>query len=110
MRWASSDPTAAERRAGTLPPGPQRDGAVQGLACQWSEITPSRRRMLESIDDPETRKQAVATSVFRALREDPESAGRILQAIDLPAADKEEIRQQLDMVRERIASPCIGVW
>lgn len=109
-RWASSDPAAAERFADTLPPGSQRDGAIQGAAGQWSEITPSRRRMLESIGDPETRKQAVAMSVFRALREDPESAERILQAIDLPAEDKEEIRQQLDMARKRIASPHLGVW
>jgi hypothetical protein len=109
-RWASADPVAAERWADNLPPGPQRDGAIQGAAGQWREITPSRRRLLESIGDAETRKQAVAMSVFRALREDPETAEQILQAIDLPAEEKAEIRQQLEMVRKRMGSPYPAVW
>jgi hypothetical protein len=66
--------------------------------------------MLESIDNPEARKQAVTMSVFRALRENPGAAEQVLQAIDLPAEDKEEIRRQLDMVQKRIASPYLGVW
>ena len=109
-RWASSDPAAADRFADDLPPGPQRDEAIQGAASQWTELTPQRRRMLESIRDPEARKQVVAMSLFRTLREDPEAAERMLQTIDLPAEDKEAIRQQLDMVRNRMASPYLGVW
>ncbi len=109
-RWANFEPLAAERWVANLAPGPQRDAAIAGAAGQWSEVTPSRRRMLESIDDPMARRQAVAGAVFRLARGDPEAAERLLREVDLPASDKAMLREQMKTISQRRSSSLIGVW
>ncbi len=109
-RWARSDPAAAERWADNLPVGRQRDAAIAGAAMQWTEVTSSRRRMLESIRDPALRQRAITSTVFRVWREDRQAAERLLREINLPPEQKEEVRQRLNGMRGHPGSPSFGVW
>lgn len=109
-QWAHSDPVAAERWTADLPPGQGRDLAIVGVAASWSELTPARRLLIESIGDAEWRAQAVASMLFRLASEDFEEAERLLRDVSLPAAQKEQLRQQMEMLREQSQQGHIGVW
>jgi hypothetical protein len=99
--WARADPEAAARWIRKLPQGQGRDSAVATLASSWQELTPTRRRMIEDVADPEVRKQTVMNVVFRKARSNPDEAERILRSFDLPDADREQMLHQLDALRER---------
>lgn len=109
-QWARSDPAAAERWTADLPPGSQRDMAIMGVSSRWTDLTPSRRLMIESLDNAELRLQVVSNTLYRVAGEDLGKAERLLREINLPPEQKEEVRQQLEMVSEHSSSPYIGVW
>lgn len=109
-QWARADPAAAERWAADLPPGQERDTAIVGVASRWTELTPARRVLIESIDDAEWRAQAVTNMLFRLASEDFEQAERLLRDISLPAVQKEQLRQQMEMLREQSQQSHISVW
>lgn len=109
--WGRSDPPAAERWADDLPPGKERDTAIMGVSSGWTEFTPSRRLLIESIGSAELRTQAVGNIFHRIAREDFEKAQRLLRDLNLPAAEKEQLRRQMEMVRDHSnRSHPISVW
>jgi hypothetical protein len=109
QHWVQADPQAAEQWAEQMPPGHARDVAIQGLASHWSDLTPARRRLLEGIEGPEDRYNAISTLVFRMARTDPVRAEQVLQSFELPDERREFLLERLDDVA-REASGYIAYW
>lgn len=99
--WARTDSEAAEQWVRRLPQGQERDRASAALADQWRELTPSRRRMIDEIGDPDLRRHVAFNFAWRTARSDPAQAERILQSFDLPAAEREQLLLQLEEIRKR---------
>lgn len=106
--WGRSDLEAAEQWVNGRPRGPGRAQAIAGVSSHWTELTPRRRRMLESIEDPQQRKTAIMNVVFRIAREDAVRAEEALRSINLPAEDREELLQGLKHMRGQAFPAFIG--
>ncbi|HEX7062780.1 MAG TPA: hypothetical protein VF200_12465 [Woeseiaceae bacterium] len=94
-QWSRSDPQAAERWVERLPRGPDRDGAIAGAAGEWDDLTPSRRRLIETIGSVEQRRDAITQIVFRIARDDPERAEQALLSFNLPDEQRDMLLQHL---------------
>lgn len=100
QEWAQSDPSAAERWADGQPSGPGRDSAIAGLSSQWNELTPRRRRMLESIADPAQRSNAIRSVVFGIAREDRDRAEQVLYSLNLSREEEQQTLKLLESVSQ----------
>lgn len=108
QNWAHSDVSAAERWADRHAAGADRDHAIAAVASSWDELTASRRRMLESIEDPQQRQSAVMNLVFRIARQDRDRAEQTLLDLSLPEDQRQQLLRMLEQMRQRTVSPFIG--
>jgi hypothetical protein len=99
MMWSQHDPVAAEQWAGSLPRGAARDTAIMSQVSTWDEMTPSRRLLVNSIGDPERRKQALITHVHTIAQSDPQQAERLMHDMDLSADERQQLREEIEMIQ-----------
>lgn len=98
--WAQSDAAGAEQWVGNLSPGIERDNAIATMSAHWTELTSSRRGMLESIEDPMARRTAMHGVLFAIARQDRERAKRVLSGFDLPQEEKRHLAETLENIPE----------
>lgn len=97
--WSRTDPAAAERWAGALPDDAGRDHAIMYVASQWDELTPVRRRLIDSIGDAATRRQALTNHVFRVANTDARKAEALLNELDFSAEERRRILDTITSIR-----------
>src|SRR5690606_37783250 len=96
MMWSHRDAEAAQQWVQNLPDGAARDGAIVNLASNWDEMTPSRRLLVNSIGDLETRQQALLMHIHNVAQTDTQRAERLMNDLDL---DEEERRQLVEAIQ-----------
>jgi hypothetical protein len=89
--WARSDPAGATNWVTSQPPGPVRDNAIVALMQQSAEFGPAQERLIDSIGDEGKRTQARIRQIYTLMRRDPVRARQLLEQIDVPAYQRQEI-------------------
>ena len=96
VQWHRQDPGAAMQWVRGLPPGAARDSTIAGLVSAWEELTPERRRLVDSIGQAGLRRQALLGHVYRIARSDRQRAERLLDELALPEPQRQQVLQGFD--------------
>ena len=94
-RWRVDDPAAAREFLGAMPRGPARDSVVLGIAMDSHRDRAEQTRLIESIDDSELRRQALLLRDMMQSRSDPEELIRQLDAIEMPAIFRQQMKAEI---------------
>lgn len=98
MMWSHSDADAAQLWVQDLPGGVAREGAIVALASNWTEMTPSRRLLVNSIGDLEKRKQALVAHIQRVAQVDTQRAERLMNDLDLNQEERQQLAETIHMI------------
>src|SRR5690606_28345777 len=98
MMWSHSDADAAQLWVQDLPGGVAREGAIVALASNWTEMTPSRRLLVNSTGDLEKRKQALVAHIQKVAQVDTQRAERLMNDLDLNQEERQQLAETIHMI------------
>ncbi len=93
--WARTDSAAALRWLRNLPPGQSRGQAISSFVSATADPTPEHIGLLDSIEDEAQRYQARMALVYNLANRDPARARRMLDEMDVPAAERKHVEEYL---------------
>lgn len=99
--WNENDPDGAARWADRLPRGTQRDDAIAGLARSWKEMTPSRERLIDSIDDADKRAGAMLSRIQAIARTDWRKAQEMLDESGARGGERQRVQSMIHRYRDQ---------
>ena len=91
--WYSRDPTAATSWIKGLPSGNQRDDAIIAAASSAGPNAESVIDLLDSVEDPEKRKQAITLQIRMLSHTNPAAAERLLNNTDLSPEERASLEK-----------------
>jgi hypothetical protein len=93
---AQIGPYYASRAA---PQAAVRRAVIMHLAGHWTEMTPSRRLLMNSIGSLEKRKQAQIGHIHQLAQSDPQQAERLVDDLDLNDEERQQLLETIGMIR-----------
>lgn len=97
--WAYSNVEGLEQWVDRLPRGEVRNEAIATAASAWTETTPSRNQLIESIPDLKQRSAARRNQLNAVARLDWRKAEVLLATASLSEEDREAVRKAIDQYR-----------
>lgn len=95
--WVQKDPYSASQWVDTLPPGHDKDQAATSLVNAIVRDSPAEAwEWAMNISDPSARAGSAMRVIGETARRDPVQARQLLDAVDLPAERKTQIREFIE--------------
>lgn len=94
-RWLRSDPDAARRWLDSMPRGAERDNILVNATMDMYAMGDLQDELIQSVDDPHKRDQAMLIQGLMNSRNDPEELISRLEQMEIPEIFKQQLKSEL---------------
>jgi len=100
-QWYGLEPQAASQWIEMQPAGTLRDNVIRHIAGSNSDSPREIARLIDSMSDPDLRRQALTAQVYAIARTNPDAARLMLGRLDMPDEERRQVERQLENMRLR---------